>query len=70
MARCGMADRYSEDRNAVIPQETQSFIVKVKHNRDIYAKLYGDDLGGQIGDRLRVPEPQTLWDKIFGWIFK
>ncbi len=64
-----VANRYQLSRDAIIPLETSGFIVKVKRARDAYASLYGEDLGTNIGDRIKQAPPQTLWEKMFGWLF-
>lgn len=63
------ANRYQVSHDASIPLETSAYVVKVKRARDAYAQLYGEDLGTNIGDRLKQAPPQTLWDKLFGWLF-
>lgn len=67
-----VAALYQANRKAAIPAETASFIIKVKRHREIYAELYGPNLlsGSRIGEQLHREEPQSLWDQIFGWLFK
>lgn len=65
-----VANRLAASGTSAIPLETASFIVKVKHAQETYARLYGEDLGSHIGDDLRQEEPVSLWDRIFGRLFK
>lgn len=64
-----VANRYEISRAAPIPLETSAYIVKVKRAETAYAQIYGEDLGTDIGDRLKAAPPQTLWQKVFGWLF-
>ncbi len=68
------ANRLAASGTGAIPLETAGFIVKVKNAQATYIRLYGEDLGtktsSNIGEKLRQTEPTSLWDRIFGRLFK
>src|SRR3990167_8228673 len=52
-----VGDRYVVSREAGIPNETKGFIRKVNFAMNMYASIYGENLGGvNVADKLRVKQ--------------
>ncbi|MBI4175103.1 lytic transglycosylase domain-containing protein [Candidatus Berkelbacteria bacterium] len=66
----GAAGNYLETGTAYLPRETIGFIGKVKAARDTYEQIYGVDLGSNITEQIQQPAERSLWDRVFGWLFR